>query len=70
MKEDHFQRYDAPGAPNVEACWWGWQLNSLVDTITFTAQAPRPALLEEDYMLLMKPKVDAMMAEAERAAGL
>lgn len=70
MKEDHFQRYDAPGAPNIEATWWDWHLNSQADVITFTAQYPRPILHEEDYMLLMKPKVDAMMAEAERAAGL
>ncbi|KAF3031137.1 hypothetical protein E8E11_000877 [Didymella keratinophila] len=70
MKEDHFQRYDAPGAPNIEARWWDWHLNSLGDMIAFTAQEPRPVLPEEEYMLLMKPKVDAMMAEAERAAGL
>lgn len=70
MKEDHFQRYDAPGAPKIEARWWDWQLNSLADTITFTAQAPRSVLPEEEYMLLMKPKIDAVMAEAERAAGL
>ena len=70
MKEDHFQRYDAPGAPNIEACWWDWHLDSLGETITFTAQEPRPILPEEEYMLLMKPKVDAMMTEAEQAAGL
>jgi hypothetical protein len=70
MKEDHFQRYDAPGAPHIEACWWDWHLNSLGDTIALTAHEPRPILPEEEYMLLMKPKVDAMMAEAERAAGL
>jgi hypothetical protein len=70
MKEDHFQRYDAPGAPNIEATWWDWRLNPQANMVTFTAQHPRPILPEEEYMLLMKPKVDAMMAEAERAAGL
>lgn len=70
MKEDHFQRYDAPGAPNIEATWWDWHLNPEANVITFRAQNARPILPEEEYMLLMKPKVDAMMAEAERAAGL
>ncbi|KAF2624764.1 hypothetical protein BU25DRAFT_133685 [Macroventuria anomochaeta] len=70
MKEDHFQRYDAPGAPNVEATWWDWHLDTQENIITFRAQDPRPVLPEEDYMLLMKPEVDALMAEAERAAGL
>ncbi|KAF1925688.1 uncharacterized protein M421DRAFT_7708 [Didymella exigua CBS 183.55] len=70
MKEDHFQIYDALGAPNIEATWWGWHLSTQADMITFAAQNSRPVLPEEEYMLLMKPKVDAMMAEAERAAGL
>lgn len=70
MKEDHFQRYDAPGAPNIEARWWDWHLSPLAETMTFTAQNPRPHLPEEKYMLLMKPKIDAMMAEAEYAGGL
>jgi hypothetical protein len=70
MKEDHFQRYDALGAPNIETTWWDWELNPQADIITFTAQKPRSIFPEEEYMLLMKPKVDALMAEAERAAGL
>lgn len=70
MKEDHFQRYDAPGAPNIEARSWDWDLSPLADTITFTAQSPRPHIPEEEYMLLMKPKIDAMIAEAEYAGGL
>ncbi|KZM23536.1 uncharacterized protein EKO05_0011232 [Ascochyta rabiei] len=70
MKEDHFQRYDAPGAPNIEATWWDWHLNSQQNIHTFQAQEPRPVLPEEDYMLLMKPRVDALMAEAEQAIAL
>ena len=70
MKDDHFYRYDAPGAPKVEATWWNWHLNEDGDIVTFTAQAPRPVLPEEVYMMLMKPKVDALMTEAERTAGL
>ena len=70
MKEDHYQRYDAPGAPKVEATWWDWHLNTHENLITLRAQGPRPVLPEEEYMILMKPKVDALMAEAERVAGL
>ncbi len=70
MKEDHFQRYDAPGAPNVETTWWDWQLNAHDDTITLEAKDPRPVLAEEEYMLLMKPRVDALMVLAQEAAGL
>ncbi|OSS48197.1 hypothetical protein B5807_07866 [Epicoccum nigrum] len=69
MKEDHYQRYDAPGAPNIETTWWDWCLSLDSDYITFEAQPPRPILLEEDYMLLMKPKVDGLMALAEKLAG-
>jgi hypothetical protein len=70
MKEDHFQRYDAPGAPNLEATWWDWYLDTQQNVITFQAQEPRPVLAEEEYMLIMKPKVDALMVEAEHAAAL
>jgi hypothetical protein len=70
MKEDHFQRYDAPGAPNIEATWWEWSFNNRESIITLQAHDPRPVLAEYDYMLLMKPKVDELMAQAERAAGL
>lgn len=70
LKEDHFQRYDAPGAPNIEATWWTWCLNPQKNMITFQAQKPRPIYPEDEYMLLVKPMVDALMAEAEQAAGL
>ncbi|KAF2996056.1 hypothetical protein E8E13_003483 [Curvularia kusanoi] len=72
MKEDHHQRYDAPGAPNIGATWWDWKIhhNTYTSTITFEAQDPLPVLPEEEYLLLMKPRIDAMMAMAERAAGI
>ncbi len=69
MKVDHFERYDAPGAPNIEATWWAWSYEHDRQIITLKAQEPRPALPEEDYMRLMKPQVDALMAEAERAVA-
>jgi hypothetical protein len=70
MKEDHYQRYDAPDAPNLEATWWDWCYSPDYSHITFEAQPPRPILPEEEYMLLMKPKVDALMAFAEELEGL
>jgi hypothetical protein len=70
MKEDHYQRYDAPGAPNLEATWWDWCYSPGYSHITFEAQSPRSILPEEEYMLLMKPKVDALMAFAEELEGL
>ncbi|KAH6625640.1 hypothetical protein C7974DRAFT_204211 [Boeremia exigua] len=70
MKEDHFQRYDAPGAPNIEATGWDWHISTPENSVTLKAREPRPVLAEEDYMLLMKPEVDAFMAAAQREAGL
>ncbi|KAL1796771.1 hypothetical protein ACET3X_005311 [Alternaria dauci] len=59
LKEDHYQRYDAPNAPNPEDSWWEWSYSDDVGQTIFVAQQqPKPIMLEEDYMLLMKPKVD------------
>ena len=69
MKEDYYQRYDAPGAPNIEATWRDWHLNKQENLITLQAHAPKPVLPEEEYVLLMKPKVDALMADAEKVTG-
>jgi hypothetical protein len=70
LKEDHFQRYDAPDAPDIEHAWWEWSFDGEERIITLRAQEPRPVLAESDYMLLVKPDIDALMADAERAAGL
>lgn len=70
MKEDHFQRYDVPGAPHVEATSWDWHLNAQENSVTLYAKDPKPIVTEEEYMLLMKPKVDALMAIAQQEAGL
>ncbi|KAJ4983318.1 hypothetical protein SVAN01_11199 [Stagonosporopsis vannaccii] len=70
MKEDHFQRYDAHGAPNVELTSWDWHLNGRENSVTLHAKNPEPVTTEEEYMRLMKPKVDALMAIAQQEAGL
>jgi hypothetical protein len=61
LKEDHFQRYDAADAPNSESTWWEWSYDSDLSWAAFVAQNPKPIMAEEDYMLLMKPKVDYIM---------
>jgi hypothetical protein len=58
LKEDHHQRYDASNAPNLESTWWNWSCRHDFGWAIFTAQEPKPIMAEEDYMLLMKPKVD------------
>jgi hypothetical protein len=58
LKEDHHQRYDAPNAPNLESTWWDWSCRHDFGWAILAAQEPKPIMVEEDYMLLMKPKVD------------
>ena len=71
LKEDHYQRYDAPNAPNLEFTWWTWSLSKEEQHLTLVAQGPKPVMEEEDYMLFVKPLVDDVMmwAEAERVRG-
>lgn len=66
MKEDHFQRYDAPGAPNVEANSWEWHFNAQENSVTLHAKEPEPITTEEEYMQLQKPRVDALIALARQ----
>ncbi|KAF1847285.1 uncharacterized protein K460DRAFT_363379 [Cucurbitaria berberidis CBS 394.84] len=65
LKEDHYQRYDAPNAPNVEATWWQCTFNRRQKSFTLVAQTPKPVMNEGDYMLLMKPLVYQVMKNAE-----
>ncbi|CAO2651704.1 Nn.00g042740.m01.CDS01 [Neocucurbitaria sp. VM-36] len=66
LKEDHYQRYDAPDAPNVESTWWTWSLNKEEQHFTLLAQEPKPVMEEEKYMGWVKPLVDDVMMWAER----
>ncbi|KAG9189196.1 hypothetical protein G6011_06064 [Alternaria panax] len=61
LKEDHYQRYDAPNAPNLGDTWWEWSYRDDLGQAIFVAQQPKPIMMEEDYMLLMKPRVDYIM---------
>jgi hypothetical protein len=69
LKNDHYQRYDAPGAPNMEHNWWEWSFNAARLSFMLQALPPKPALAEEDYMKLIKPHVDALMQDMVQASN-
>ncbi|USP77443.1 hypothetical protein yc1106_04717 [Curvularia clavata] len=71
LKEDHYQRYDAPNAPNLESSWWSWSwsFNDNYSWVTFVAQEPKPVMVEEEYMMLVKPKLDEIMEATAGALG-
>jgi hypothetical protein len=64
LKKDHYERYDALDAPNIEATWWDWSWSSEQECYVFVAREPKPLMEEEDYMLFIKPKVDEVMGLA------
>ncbi|KAI8942268.1 hypothetical protein NX059_000347 [Plenodomus lindquistii] len=61
LKEDHYQRYDAPGAPNIEASWWSWKYDAIMHIFTFTAQPPKPIMEEKAYMELVAPLIEELI---------
>lgn len=46
LKEDEYQRYHAPNAPNIEATWWNWTFHSKINWGVFVAQPPKPIMPE------------------------
>jgi hypothetical protein len=64
-KNDHFRRYDAPGAPDIARVWWRPSDNICDFSIDFVACQPEPRMAEEEYMVMMKPKIDDLMRWAE-----
>lgn len=61
QKDDHYQRYDAPDAPNIGNTWWEPSFNAKDISFDLVAREPEPLIAEEDYMTIMKPKVDDLM---------
>jgi hypothetical protein len=61
LKEDHYQRYDAPNAPNFESTCWEWSFEKESSWAVFEAREPMPLMEEGHYLLLMKPKIDYIM---------
>ncbi|OAL48491.1 hypothetical protein IQ07DRAFT_102619 [Pyrenochaeta sp. DS3sAY3a] len=70
LREDHYQRYDAPNAPNIEATWWEWSSSGKDNIFTLIAQPPRPIMEEQEYMRYVKPKVDRIMQNMVRWSAL
>jgi hypothetical protein len=61
LGRDHYDRYEAPDAPNVGHTWWDWSYNEEEASFTCTAQDAMPVMEEQEYMLFVKPKVDRVM---------
>jgi hypothetical protein len=70
LKEDHYQRYDAPGAPNVEATWWNWSYDYADNTFELVAQPPKPILPEAEYIEFVAPMVRRLMSDMEVEEGI
>jgi hypothetical protein len=60
-KYDHYRRYDAPKAPDVVKVWWRPRSNDRDFSVDLTACEPEPLMAEEEYMVMMKPKIDDLM---------
>ena len=67
LKEDHYQRYDAPNAPNLESTWWSWSFNREFSWATFVAEETKPIMAEQEYMMVIKPKIDEVMEQTASA---
>jgi hypothetical protein len=65
LKEDHYQRYDVPGAPNVEKTWWVWGYDYVDNTFELVAQPPKPVLPEAEYIEFVAPMVRRLMSDME-----
>ncbi|KAF2015294.1 hypothetical protein BU24DRAFT_491558 [Aaosphaeria arxii CBS 175.79] len=66
LKEDHWNRYDAPGAPVLEATWWTWTFWDREQVFELVAmEGERGAMPEEVYMKEVGPLVEALMRSVE-----
>jgi hypothetical protein len=65
LKEDHYQRYDAPNAPQIETTWWDWHFDAAEKSFEFIARTPKPVIPEPDYMEMVAPLVARLMSAME-----
>lgn len=63
LKEDHYQRYDAPNAPLVEATWWVWSYDYFTNSFQLLAQPPKPVMPEPEYIEMVAPMVRGLMGD-------
>jgi hypothetical protein len=61
QKADHYQRYDAPDAPDIGYTWWDPCYNAQAVSFDLVAQDPVPLMDEEDYMIMMKTQTGEFM---------
>lgn len=69
LKEDHYQRYDAPGAPHLENTWWDWQFNPSERSIEFVALPAKTIVPEPDYLEMVAPLIAKLMQDMEIASA-
>jgi hypothetical protein len=69
-KDDHYHRYDAETAPLVGPTWWEPYFNSHDISLDFVKCEAEPVMAEEDYMVMMKPKIDEIMDWMDRWSTL
>lgn len=69
-KDDHFHRYDATDAPNIPEIWWEPQFNTKDSSFDFLPCNPKPQMAEEDYLVMMKPKIDEAIEWTQKGEGL
>lgn len=60
-KVDHERRYDAPDAQAGKFIWWEPNMNLAEMSYDFVPREPVPVMPEDDYLLMMKPKIDKLM---------
>jgi hypothetical protein len=69
LKEDHYQRYDAPDAPQVETTWWDWHFNAAEKSFEFIARPSKPVVPEPDYMEMVAPLIASLMSAMEAGSS-
>lgn len=69
-KDDHYHRYDADDAPVIQKTWWEPHFNSHDISLDFVKCEAKPVMAEEDYMVMMKPKIDEIMDWMDRWSTL
>ncbi|KAK7181614.1 hypothetical protein DPSP01_011383 [Paraphaeosphaeria sporulosa] len=69
LKEDHYQRYDAPDAPQIETTWWDWHFDSAEKSFEFIARPAKPVVPEPDYMEMVAPLVASLMSAMEAGSS-
>ncbi|KAF2448112.1 hypothetical protein P171DRAFT_481205 [Karstenula rhodostoma CBS 690.94] len=69
LKEDHYQRYDAPDAPQIEATWWDWHFDAAEKSFEFIARPAKPVVPEPDYIEMVAPLVARLMSAMEAGSS-